>query len=336
MAKPTLAHVAAQAGVSQATASRVLNGRPGVSANARQAVITALDVLGYERPLALRHKSAGLVGLVMPELSNPIFPAFAQIFESLLAERGFTPVLCTRIVGGADEDEYVEMLLERGVAGIIFVSGMHADTTTDLERYRRLVEHGLPTVFIDGYRAGVEAPFVSTDDAEAITLAVDHLRSLGHRRIGLAVGQSRYVPSRDKITAFRSAIKPLEQDGDPDDFIAVTMYTVEGGNAAARHLVDRGVTGIVCASDIMALGVVRGARSRGLEVPRDVSVIGYDDSTLMAFTDPPLTTVRKPVAAMASAATAMLIEAVSGNPHVPENYLFSPELVVRASTTTAP
>src|SRR2546421_5040943 len=102
-----LADIARQAGVSEATASRVLNDRRGVSADTRQAVLTALDVLGYERPERLRKRSVGLVGLVVPELENPVFPQFAQIIESALAQHGYTPVLCTQTAGGVTEDEYV-------------------------------------------------------------------------------------------------------------------------------------------------------------------------------------------------------------------------------------
>src|SRR6187402_3297323 len=108
-----LADIARQAGVSEATVSRVLNDKPGVSPDTRQAVLTALDVLGYERPERLRKRSAGLVGLVVPELDNPIFPAFAQVIESVLAQSGYTPVLCTQTAGGVSEDEYVDMLLDR-------------------------------------------------------------------------------------------------------------------------------------------------------------------------------------------------------------------------------
>src|SRR5512139_787219 len=130
-----LAEIAAQAGVSEATVSRVLNAKPGVAEATRQAVLTALDVLGYDRPSRLRRKSAGLVGLIVPELTNPIFPAFAQTIENALAQNGYTPVLCTQVAGGVQEDNYVQMLLDRGVAGIIFISGLHADTTSDPQRY---------------------------------------------------------------------------------------------------------------------------------------------------------------------------------------------------------
>ena len=109
-----------------------------------------------------------------------------------------------------------------------------------------------------------------------------------------------------------------------------------GRQAAAGRLLDRGVTGIVCGSDLMALGAIRAARQRGLVVPRDVSVVGYDDSPLIAFTDPPLTTVRQPVQAMASAAVRALLDEIRGQPAPRSEFVFPPELVVRASTTTAP
>src|SRR5579871_6037054 len=118
-----LTEVAEKVGVSEATVSRVLNGRPGVSAATRTAVLTALDVLGYERPTKLRGSRARLVGLVLPELGNPIFPALAEVVGGALAQRGFTPVLCTRTAGGLSEADYVAMLLEQQVSGVVFAGG---------------------------------------------------------------------------------------------------------------------------------------------------------------------------------------------------------------------
>lgn len=330
--------IAAQAQVSEATVSRVLNGKPGVSAETRQAVLTALDVLGYERPARLRKRSAGLVGLVVPELDNPIFPAFAQVIESVLAQAGYTPVLCTQTAGGVTEDEYVEMLLDRQVSGIVFVSGLHADTTADHDRYRRLVARKLPIVLITGYVEGVEAPFVSCDDRAAAELAVSHLVALGHRRIGLISGPERFLPVQRKIAGFRATMTRLvgTTEAELDQLISLSLFGVEGGAAAARRLLDRGVTGIVCGSDLMALGAIREARSRGLEVPRDVSVVGYDDSPLIAFTDPPLTTLRQPVSAMAVAGVRALIDEINGQAAPHSEYMFRPELVVRGSTAIAP
>ena len=334
--KIRLADIAQHAEVSEATVSRVLNGKPGVAALTRQAVLASLDVLGYDRPSRLRRKSAGLVGLVMPELTNPIFPAFAQIIETALARQGFTPVLCTQTPGGVHEDDYVTMLLDRGVAGIIYVSGLHADSTSDPRRYIAMRERGLPIVLINGYIEGVDASFISNDDVAAMDLALSHLVALGHKDIGLAVGQDRYVPVIRKIIGFRNAMVTLLGRADVEDLIERTMFTVEGGAAAAERLIDKGVTAIVCGSDLMALGAVRAARLRGLEVPRDLSVVGYDDSPLIAFTDPPLTTVRQSVQAMSEAAVRALLDQINGDPVPRAEYIFRPELVVRGSTGAAP
>jgi alanine racemase len=331
-----LAEIALQAGVSEATVSRVLNDRPGVSAETRQAVLTALDMLGYERPARLRKRSAGLVGLVVPELDNPIFPAFAQTIESILAQQGYTPVLCTQTPGGVREDEYVEMLLDRQVSGIVFVSGLHADTTADPERYRKLIARRLPIVMINGFVAGIEAPFISPDESAAGELAVSHLVALGHRRIGLISGPARYLPVQRRIAGFRSAMARLLDERDADSHVALSFYGVEGGAAAAGRLLDRGVTGSACGSDLMALGAIREVRARGMSVPGDVSVVGYDDSPLMAFTDPPLTTLRQPVGAMSVAAVRALVDEINGHAAPHSEYLFRPELVVRGSTAVAP
>ena len=327
-----LADIAIQAGVSEATVSRVLNGRPGVAEATRQAVLTALDVLGYERPARLKQHSAGLVGLIVPELDNPIFPAFAQVIESALAHHGYTPVLCTQTPGGVHEDDYTQMLLERGVAGIVFVSGLHADSSADPDRYVALRRRGLPIVLVNGFIEGVDAPFVSNDDVTSMDLAVTHLVAQGHTRIGLAVGPRRFVPVVRKITGFRDAMRRHLGIQDVDGWVECSLFSVEGGTAAAERLMDAGCTAVICGSDLMALGAIRAVRSRGLDVPRDVSVVGYDDSPLIAFTDPPLTTVRQSVQAMGSAAVRALLDEISGVATPRAEYVFRPELVVRGST----
>ncbi|WP_020391607.1 LacI family DNA-binding transcriptional regulator [Kribbella catacumbae] len=329
-----LADIAVKAGVSEATVSRVLNGKPGVADETRQAVLTALDVLGFERPTRLRRRSAGLIGLVMPELINPIFPAFAQVIESALSQRGYTPVLCTQSPSGATEEEYVEMLLERGVSGIIFVSGLHADTGTDHGRYQSLVERNLPVVFVNGWLPGVEAPFISCDEYAAMELAVSHLVALGHKRIGFASGPERFTVVQRKLAGYRTTMKAQLglTDADLDELVELSMFGVEGGHAAAQRLLDADVSAVVCGSDMMALGVIRAARQRGLDIPTGLSVVGYDDAPMMEFTDPPMTTVRQPVNAMALAAVQSLLEEVRGHTTPHTEFLFRPELVVRNTT----
>jgi DNA-binding LacI/PurR family transcriptional regulator len=225
------------------------------------------------------------------------------------------------------------MLCEHGVSGIIFISGEHADTLADHTSYRALVERRLPIVLVNGYAADIDAPYISTDDAAAAELAVQHLRALGHTRIGLAVGPERFVPAVRKIAGFRRAMADLAAPDELESWIEQSIFSVEGGQAAALRLVERGCTAVVCGSDLMALGAIRGVRSLGLDVPHDVSVVGYDDTAFVAFTDPPLTTVHQSVQAMAEAAVQSLIDEIAGQPAPRAEYVFRPELVVRGSTT---
>src|SRR6201988_2812375 len=158
-----LADVARKVGVSEATVSRVLNEKPGVSEPTRQRVLTALDVLGYERPTKLRGERARLVALVLPELQNPIFPAFAEVVAGALAKRGFTPVLCTRTEEGVSEADYVDILLEQHVSGVIFAGGNYAQAAADHDHYRRLLDRGLPVVLVNAAIADLGFPTVATD-----------------------------------------------------------------------------------------------------------------------------------------------------------------------------
>jgi DNA-binding LacI/PurR family transcriptional regulator len=324
-----LSEVAELAGVSLATASRVLNGKNGVAAATRDAVLAASVELGYARP---RVEKRRVVGLVLPELENPIFATFAQRLATLVAQNGDTPAVCTQTGDGILEDEWIEMLLERDLAGLVVVSGMHADTHASADRYERLRQLQIPLVLVNGYVEDLDAAFVSDDDRSAMHLAVDHLVSLGHRRLGLALGPERYVPVIRKREGFLDAAEAAGVEVE----VVHSLFSVEGGRAAALELLEAGTTAIVCASDVMALGALRACTSRRLRVPRDVSVIGYDDSTVAAFTGPPLTTIRQSVPAMAKAAVHSVLEQLSGHPPSPHELLFQPELVVRGSTGAAP
>ena len=329
-----LSDVAKKVGVSEATVSRVLNDRPGASQQTREAVLTALDVLGYERPTKLRGARARMVGLVLPELSNPIFPAFADVVGTLLAQRGCTPILCTRAEGGVTEEDYIEMLLAQHASGIIFAGGNYAQRNARHDHYRVLAERKLPVVLVNAAIDELPFPSVVCDDARAMDQAIRHLASLGHRSIGLLLGPADHVPSERKLEAARVACAELSIPLG-DDVVARSSYTMEGAQAAAQVLIERGVTAIACASDLIALGAIRAAHRNGRSVPRDISVIGYDDSALMNVTDPPLTTMRQPINRMGQAAVNLLLSQDAGHaPDVSEMF-FVPDLVVRGSTTVA-
>ncbi|MFE0933711.1 LacI family DNA-binding transcriptional regulator [Streptomyces mutabilis] len=329
-----LAQVAKKVGVSEATVSRVLNDKPGVSEATRQSVLSALDVLGYERPTQLRGERARLVGLVLPELQNPIFPAFAEVIGGALAQQGLTPVLCTQTKGGVSEADYVELLLQQQVSGVVFAGGLFAQADAPHDHYRLLAERNIPVVLINASIENLDFPCIACDDAVAVEPSWRHLASLGHRRIGLVLGPSDHIPSRRKSAAAQEAADAMNAEL-PEEFVERSMFSLEGGQAAATRLLERGVTGIICASDPLALGAVRAARRRGLAVPHDVSVVGYDDSAFMTCTEPPLTTVRQPIEAMGRAAVDLLCAQIQGTEVPHRELLFEPELVVRGSTAQA-
>ncbi len=330
-----LAEVARKVGVSEATVSRVLNEKPGVSDATRQAVLTALDVLGYERPSKLRGERARLVGLVLPELQNPIFPAFAEVIGGALAQNGYTPVLCTQTAGGISESDYVELLLQQQVSGVVFVGGAYAQQDASHEHYARLTDLNLPTVLVNAPVDDLDFATVSCDDAVATEQALNHLRQLGHERIGLLLGPRDHVPSQRKLAAAKRLVAAW---GLPfhDELVVHSLYSLEAGQAAATRLLAAGVTAIVCASDPMALGAIRAVRRAGLSVPSDISVIGYDDSALMNCTEPPLTTVRQPIEPMGRTVIELLLRQISSDSATSDELFFEPELVVRGSTGPAP
>jgi DNA-binding LacI/PurR family transcriptional regulator len=326
-----LAEVAQKVGVSEATVSRVLNGKPGVSDATREAVLTALDVLGYERPTQLRGERARLIGLVLPELQNPIFPALAEVIGGALAQRGFTPVLCTRTAGGLSEADYVNMLLDQHVSGVVFAGGQYGEADAPHDHYERLRQRGLPVVLFNGAVEHLGYPRVSTDDAVAVEQAYGHLASLGHERIGMIVGPHDHIPSQRKLAAFVAMVKQSGRELAPEQ-VEHVLFALEGGHAATTRMLRHGITGIICGSDPLALGAIRAARRAGLSVPDDISVVGFDDSAFMNCTEPPLTTVRQPIEALGRAAVTLLVNQIEGASVTTEELLFEPELVVRGST----
>ncbi len=326
-----LSKVAAFAGVSEVTVSRVLNGSPEVAPATRDIVLTALDVFGFERPAVSRKERAPLVGLVVPELQNPVFPAFAEALAGRLNKRGLIPVLCTRTADGVSESHYIDMLLGQNTGGIVFVGSSYADAGA--EQGRVLRERRMPMVLVNAADENLGVAQVAADDTRAAQQAARHLEALGHERIGLLIGPVGHVPSARKLAGYAAFWKAK---GVPQEtwrpWVAHAMFSMEGGATAVPKFLDAGVTAVVCASDALALGAVRGARRQGLDVPRDFSVVGFDDSLFMVCTDPPLTTARQPVQAMADAAVTALLAQMDGHVVDDEPILFETELIVRGST----
>ena len=333
--RTSMADIAVHAGVSTATVSRVFNGVGQVSDETRRKVLTAIDELGYDRPAPERTPDTPTIGVIVPELTNPIFAAFAHHLQEEVARAGGIAMIRSQTPGATSEFDHLSSLLEHRGSGLIFVSGRHADLLADLGPYHEVVARSIPLVTINGARAEIPAPDFSTDDTLGIRAAVTHLHELGHSRIALLTGRTHIVPALRKAEAFTQVMEELVGDRAP--IIEETFYTYEAAAAHTNGLIERGVTAIVTGSDLQALGAIRTITSLGLSVPEDISVIGFDDSFLMSHLSPGLTTVHQPVPATVAAAVRNLFEALATPDYTPEHadYVFSPDLVVRATTARA-
>lgn len=230
-----------------------------------------------------------------------------------------------------NDEDFVELLLDQQVSGVIYLAGIHPEGAPANPHFARLRSSGLPTVVINGAIDALPFPTVSTDDIAAAEQAVSHLHQLGHRRIGLLMGGRGHLPSQRKIFGAQRKLEQLGCDLD-DDLIVRGLYSIEAGQAGAAKLLTAGATAIVCASDLLALGAIWSVRRAGLRVPDDISVVGYDDSQLMSFIDPPLTTVRQPIEAMGRTAIDLLLGQIEGTLDSVTELLFEPEFVLRGST----
>lgn len=331
--KARLIDIARTAGVSEATVSRVLNGRAGVNESTRSTVLEAARQLGRDVGPDVT-QSGPLVGVLVPDLENQVFAAWVERIEAELFQRGASALVSLRARTVEREREAFQRFLHAGVTGVIVVSGFHAQESDPVDQYREITASGTPLVLINGVRDDVDASFLTSDDEHAMRSVLTHLHDLGHEKVGLAVGDEHTWPVREKLRVFEEAA--VEHTGHEHP-VAFTDFSYAGGYEASRDLVARGATAIVCGSDVMAAGALEGVRSLGLSVPGDVSVVGYDDVFWASLTNPPLTTVRQAVPQMARAAVrAALSGGEQSRRPARTEVVVRPQLVVRGSTAAAP
>jgi DNA-binding LacI/PurR family transcriptional regulator len=327
----SLRDVADFAGVSVATASRVANGSIAVRQETRERVEEAMRELLYVPPG--RKAATGAIGLLVPQLWNPVFPALAQAMEAQATEAGLASILCNTRSAAFREVDYVHMLLDHRVDGMIFISCEMTNLHGEHDHYARLVDEGARLVFVNGGLDALDIPSVAVDEQHAGYLAAKHLLDLGHRRIGFVAGPDHYLPTREKEAGLMDALR--EADLPASHLVVHADFNVEGGRVGLRALLeldgDR-PTGVICSSDLMAIGVLREAHDAGLRVPQDLSIVGFDGIDATQWTDPPLTTIAQPVDQLAQTAVEALRTLIAEPGRSLPSYVFKGKLRAGGST----
>lgn len=331
--RPTIADVAKHAGVSKGAVSFALNGRAGVSEETRRRILDAAQELGWSpshRARALSTKRAFSLGLVVardPDLlgADPFFPTFIAGVEKVLAERDQTLVLQVVTSPAAEEAGYRRLARDGRVDGVFLV-----DLRQDDPRIALLEEIGLPAVTLN--RPDVASPFpaVVLDDRPGIAAAVGHLVELGHTEIAHVAGPEVFLHAKNRRGAFEEAMAGA---GLPPRVVE-SDFTAAGGRAATHRLLTEGArpTAIVYANDVMALSAIAMAAELGIRIPEDLSITGYDDTTLAAYVHPALTTVRADARSWGTVAATTLLALVDGH-DVADTTLPPAELILRGSTS---
>jgi DNA-binding LacI/PurR family transcriptional regulator len=331
-ARPTIYDVARLAGVSTATVSRALNGTGQIAPTTRVAIEAAVEQLGYRANTIARSlvtKSTQTIALLLPDISNPFYAALVSGIQQHALSHGYTMLLCTTEGDAEREEQYLSLLRAKQVDGAL-VDGLRLPP----DRIARFVKDGFPIVCLDRDIASNSIPLVQVDNRLGGRLATEHLLGLGHTRIGHVTGAHVLGISEERLAGYWEALVNAGIETDPR-LVAEGHFTEEGGYAGARALLAASpdVTAVFAANDLSALGVLNALAESGRRVPDDVSVVGFDDLRLSAFTSPPLTTIRQPATEIAQLATELLLDLTRGKEVKQLRHLLEPTLVVRASTT---
>jgi LacI family transcriptional regulator len=328
----TIKEVARSAGVSVATVSHVLNNTRYVSPQLAERVLDAASELGYTpdgRARSLRLRKTQTIGLIVPDV-NPFFAELARIIEDQGFAAGYTTIL-----GNADghpdrERKYLETLISKRVDGLILASTLHNAEALEV----LIARSGTPVVLVDRELEFPGVDVVLADNLGGGHAATKHLLGLGHTRIACITGPSELAPSSGRAEGYRRAL--AEAGVEPaSEHVVRGDFTFAAGREAMRSILDADdtVTAVFAANDLAAIGAMSTLADRGLSVPGDVSVVGFDDAFPAALVAPPLTTVRQPLVEMGLTAVSLLLARMRGDAEGRvERRLLSTKLIVRKST----
>ncbi|MEZ4870576.1 MAG: LacI family DNA-binding transcriptional regulator [Caldilineaceae bacterium] len=327
--------VAERAGVSVATVSYVLNNGPRpVSAKTRARVEAAIADLGYypnELARSLRLQQSSTIGLILPNITNPVFAEIAHQLESVCTQEGLLVLLCNSDRQHEREERFVQMLRAKQVDGVVITP--HREP---LALIKPLLQARIPVVVLEHDLPGVHC--IAMDELQGGCMATQHLIDLGHRRIALIRRTATSALSRKRFVGYQQALAAADIDYNPQLVVECAAGQAAGAQAMQQLLaLSNPPTAVFTHNDVLAMGALHAIHSAGLAIPADISVVGYDDITSAAYLAPPLTTVRSPKAQMGALAAHTLLQLIRQNADEPPQTRILPvELIVRASTAAPP
>ncbi|MEG6510280.1 LacI family DNA-binding transcriptional regulator [Methyloligella sp. 2.7D] len=329
--RPTIREVARAAEVSIGTVSAVINGATTVTEKTRQRVQRCITELGYEPNTAarsLKRQRSSSIGMVVPDLQNPFFAAVAEGAHNIARKNDVFVVLGATGAESRWEEYYSQSLRARRLDGMILLSGSGRPNVGLV----KLVDSG-SVVFVDETIPGLDAPFVSAENRKGARLVAQELIGRGHRKVAIVGGPTWLWTSQQRLAGYREALAGAGIDPDTVPVLSGD-YTEDSGYAATKELFERygpgALTGIIYANDLMAIGGAKFLKEKGVAIPQDVSIVGFDDIISAKYFSPPLTTVAQPGFEMGQAAAEILLHKV-GLLDEPEVTVFPTEVKVRQS-----
>lgn len=328
----TIKDVALLAGVSITTVSHVINETRFVSDELRTSVLAAVEELNYRPNVlarSLRRGETKTIGLIVPDNSNPFFAEVARIVEDVGFENGYSVILCNSDGNADKEAAYINVLITKQVDGIIFIAAGGKQ-----EHLRELLAQHIPVVVADRDIPQTLADVVLVNNEQGGYDAARYLITLGHRRVACIAGPSDVSPSADRVHGYRRA---LRESGIPvaQELIVPGDFRSQSGETAMAQLLglDEPPSAVFACNDVMAIGALRAVRNAGLQVPGDVSIIGFDNISSASAVSPALTTIAQPIVELAIQAAQLLISRIQNGQEgrSGQRIVLDTELVVRDS-----
>ena len=334
MAAVTLRDVAAEAGVDTSTASRALSAANQhlLSTETVTRVLETAEKLNY-RPntiaRGLRTNRTQTVGMLVPDLTNPFFPPIVRGIEDELGRSGYTLILANTENDAAHERAVSASMLARQIDGLIVASAR-----LDIASPEWAGRDSPPLVLVDRWEPDHDYPYVISDDRMGTRQAIDHLVGLGHEVIAHIAGPKELPTGRIRYEAYRRELRRQKLRQSKDQVVFAEGFSIQAGAKACQELLDRGVefTAIFAANDLVAIGCLDALAEAGVEVPTDVSIVGFNDMLLVDKVSPPLTTVHVPKYEMGVTAARLLVNRLKGEKSDERHVTLPVHLVVRSST----